>query len=454
MSLTDVQKEHKVRIDRKTECCRGSVQCFPDVDQSDKQHGRIPRCWVPKYLEGVTDDACPICMQNFLPTGELVLALSCGHHYHPECIWKYLFSNGDCNLTANGGDGVVPTAMGLCSIDSTKTCPMCRAPPGGDRSRSDRAPAPDPVSTKEMMAGVGEVGADILKDALFKLSLTRSLMRTIIPCKPCLAEHQSGYWVSKFCYSCAPSCKICCRQRTKLGPSPFWRAKDAGGDCDMFCDKCFWLRISLLGHVRDAGRFERLEASALLRPRFLTSGAGGSGRGGCLKDVSGDGQELREESECEKCGEIFDNYWIFVLEQWCSKCSPAPKAKPKGQPIAIPAADPVPSEPVTPIVLGINLPTWSASPGFLAPRPTRPASPASVPPPDTTPSSSTEVSGDVPNSKPAAETEPGSPKLEPNPKRKPKKRKSGPEREMLQTEIVGQNGSSEVGSVNGSTDGV
>ena len=111
------------------------------------------------------------------------------------------------------------------------------------------------------------------------------------------------------------------------------------------------------------------------------------------------------------------------------KCRPAPK--PKGQPIL--AAGPVPSdEPVTPIVLGLNLPTWSASPGFLAPRPTRPASPTSVPLPDTTPSSSTDsdISEDVPNSKPAADSEPGGPKLEP----KPKPTKSGPARVMLQTE--------------------
>ena len=431
---------------------RGLFYLFPDVDRSDTERGQIPRCWTPKYLEGPVskDDTCSICLQNYFPTGELVLALSCGHYFHPECIWKYLFPNGDCNLTANGGDASVPTAMELCTIDSTKSCPLCRALPAvvGENQfcpavgesvgiGTGGGAAPDP--TGEMTAGVGELGPDesvgrdapVLEACLFKLRATRSEMRTIIPpCRPCLAEHPSGYGTPKFCVSCIPSCRICRHHSSTWGCGPFWRAKDAKDDSNMFCDKCFWIRISLLGHL-GCGRFERLETSSFLRPRFLDSGDG------CLEDVLDEDQDLRgssrEESECERCGKKFPNTWRPYVEEWCSKCAPAPKgpASP-GQPNPVAEAD-LPVGGNTTIVLNLR----PASPGFLAPRPT-PAAP--VPPPDTSSTSSPGISGEVPNSKPAAEPKPGS-KSEP---KNPKARKPKPERVMLQTEeTVGQN---EVGS--------
>ena len=489
----------------------------PDVDHSDKEYGQIPRCWIPKYLEGATDDTCPICMKNFRPEGELALALSCGHYFHPVCIWKYLFSKSDCNLRASGRDDIVPTVTGLLNIDIAKTCPMCRASPGSkDISTTNAAtkdillPGEDEEAGKgyvggsggigsgeggaassttppgsmamprsrprfsqeglakmaESMAGVGEVRPDVSGDRhtlqlhanLFVLFLrnTHSEIGTIMSRRSrrsCRKKHVSRCGMRKFCASCMPRCKIHpWEQSSSLGP--FWRDREGTGD--IFCDKCFWIQILFLGHLGPCDRYERLEENFFLRPR-LFNGGGLSGRWKCL-DTDGcwfldsDDGSSREESECEKCRKMFANSWICYVEPWCSECAPAPKkSAPQEQPL--PVVDPVPPEPDTPIVLGVNLPTWSASPGFLAPR-IIPAVPASVPSTDTTSSSSTEVSGDVPNSKPAAETKPGGPKLEPNPKRKPKKRK--PDREMLQTEIAGQNGdgSSEVGSVNGSTDGV
>ena len=478
------------------------IYLSPDVDRSDPERGQIPRCWKLKYLEGPVskDDMCSICLQNYFPTGDLVLALSCGHYFHPGCIWNYLCSNGDllavrlqspgdCNLTANGGDATtmtaiqrcqykyyptvpnggdaninddcnpIPTAVGYsvgqCTTDSTKlkSCPLCRALPavvGKNQScpagavgesivgiGSGGGGAPDPRNTGPILLGSGFLRS-------FRRTIHANRIASCKP-KPCREEHPCGIGAPKFCNSCFPSCKICgwqsnraitndpgknsCRSLCEFlwGLGPFWQAKD-DPDSDMFCDTCFWIRNALLGHL-ELDRFERLDCNNFLRRLPIA----------WLKGVHYNrlAYGMHYRSECEKCGIMFSTYWVTWTEQWCSKCASAPKepAAPPEQPIAIPVAD-ADADPVggnNTIVL--NLPP--ASPGFLAPRPT-PA--AHAPPPDTSSTSSPGISGEVPNSKPAAEPKPGS-KSEP---KNPKARKPKPERVMLQTEeTVGQN---EVGS--------
>ena len=292
----------------------------PDVDRSDTERGQIPRCWTPKYLEGPVskDDTCSICLQNYFPTGELVLALSCGHYFHPECIWK------------------LPTAMGLCTIDSTKSCPCptCRALPGDARppclTPRYTTLLEEPVSKDDTCCCICLQNYSPTGDLLLKL-----------PCghyfhPDCICKHLSN------------------------------------GNGNVFCS---------CNHIDST-------------------------------------------KSCPLC-----------RASWrCSKCAPAPKGPaPPEQPIPPADGDPIGGN----ILIVLNLPTWPASPGFLAPRPT-PAAP--VPPPDTSSTSSPGISGEVPNSKPAAEPKPGS-KSEP---KNPKARKPKPERVMLQTEeTVGQN---EVGS--------
>ena len=419
----------------------------------------------PEFFAGdkdhLVENVCPICLDNFLPT-MLPIVLPCGHCFHPACILQSFVSD----LTmANGGDGIE------IEINNTKTCPLCRVLPRarmGPR-RWSRREGDEFVRTLSDTLGCGDA-AEKCGPFYFKLMSTMSrIQETIRPCRPCLPKHRRGFGTPKFCRSCSPSCILCRSESNTCTVSgrrdndcficfrfsdptanemargcrdPMWRAKDGPEDGYVFCDSCFWMRLLVVGLAHTGSprnRFERLEASSFLRmrPGFL----GDEGSGGCLEDVS-DGQNGSRGDDlgnCERCGIMIPNSWIYFVDDWCSECAPAPKGSASQEHPTPAVSDPVP--PVTPTVLGLNLPTRTASPGFLAPRPT-PVAP--VPPPDT--SSATPapgISGVVPNSKPKPE-----PKLEPKagPKSKPK---PGPERVILEQSGNGEDHSEEVGSHSG-----
>ena len=152
------------------------------------------------------------------------------------------------------------------------------------------------------------------------------------------------------------------------------------------------------------------------------------------------------------------NDWWFLV--W--RLAPVFPDRADAVPGAVGGPLPSESESATPIVLGLNLPTWpaSASPGFLAPRPIV-AAPVVVPTPDISSAAKPlpGVSGGVPSSnpelkpkpgaKPGAkpEAEPGSkPETEPGPKpgARPKPGQ-GPERVVLRPGGTGNEYAEEVG---------
>ena len=248
---------------------------------------------------------------------------ACSHCFHPACLLRSFVSD----LMANGGDG-----DGIeVEINNTETCPLCRILPrtGPTWSRIDGDEFVEELSlVRDCMLSCtlqSLVSGEDPGEIYFMLRATMErIQKTFRPCRPCLPEHRRGYGTPKFCRSCSPSCTICAasswlrkyeKEWSERGfiteggfikrlvetsqegsetihrcHDPMWRAKDGPEEGAIFCDFCFWMRLSVIGLVHTGSlrsRFERLEASSFLRMRPGILGDEGSG---CFEEVS-DGQD-------------------------------------------------------------------------------------------------------------------------------------------------------------------